>query len=279
MCLVRKITLRNRIPINRVLNLAIKQKKAISLNELRRRRVLLYRGLLVLLLLGLIAWFLLVEIFPDRWYDPKESWWRKTLVVLPWIYTVTYLGVLGMIARLLIWSGFSGRELEHDLTHSLFAHWRVDLSKPRGAPPNDIAGGTTNLSAKSQQSLVEEKREADIETTRVLRVDLRAIRRFRVLLYRGLLVFSVLSLGLIGFMLVLILVFPEFFTNVTALWFLPITLFTVIYAGFGCMYTGAFLGAEFFLHWFAVSPKVLKRDIFPNLFKNWHEDRQVLSNA
>ena len=258
--------------------MASKQRQSISLYEIRRRRVLLCRGLLVLLLIALGGLFLLATLDSGVWYIGKRSW-LIGLAVLPWTYSAMYVGVLGMIGRHLIWSGFSRRELVHDSTHSLFAHWRIDLSKPRATQPHDNARGTVNLHIKNQQNLVEEKREADIETTPALRVDLRAIRRCRVLLYRGLLVFSMLSLGLIGLMLTLILVFPESFTNITESWVLPITFFTVIYSGFGCMYTGAFLGTEFFLHWFAVSRQDLKRDIFPNLFKNWHEDQPVLSNT
>lgn len=192
-----------------------------------------------------------------------------------------YLGMLGLIGRLLIGSGFSRRELEHDVLLKLFTNWRGGLSKHRSVEPNDETDTATNYLKKSQQGLVQEKETGDIETTAKLRIDLRDIRRCRVLLYRGLFIYCVLSLAVGGFVLTMLLISPDFFTipfdSVVWLWLL--VLLTVVYSIFALMYVGAYIGTELILHWFAVSQKDLKRDIFQNLFKNWHEDSPVLSNA
>ncbi len=254
--------------------MAIKQKKPISVYELRRRRVLFHRGLLVFLLFAISGMFLLSQYSSGRWYDPENAWWQAFLFFLTWIYTSMYLGTLGMIGRLLMWCGVSRQKLSQDVTHDLFTNWRGSLSQRRSVRPKK-SNGIIDSCVKSPQRLVAEQEEADLGTVNELKIDLREFRRFRVLLVRGLLGLSVLSLGIIGFMIFLLLVFPEFSTDVTDLWSPQITIVTAIYYIFGCFYAGVFLGTEYVLHGFAVPQSELRRDGFQNLFRNWREDPSV----
>lgn len=255
--------------------MAIKQKKPISVYELRRRRVLFHRGLLVLLLFGLSGMLFLPQYSSGWWYD---AWWQAFFCFLPWVYTSMYLGTLGMIGRLLMWCGVSRQKLSQDVTHDLFTNWRGSGSQRRNVRPKK-SDGTFDSCVKNPPRLVAEQEEADLGTVYELKIDLREFRRFRVLLVRGFVGLSVLSLGIIGFMVFLLLVFPEFSTDVTDLWSPQITFVITTFYIFGCFFAGAFWGTEYVLHCFAVTRNELRHDVFHSLFRNWREDPSVLGNT